>query len=603
MFAQFLSLLTKKEKKATVFIIILLLFLAGSELISLGLILPFVGLIVNPELVNEGEKLNVVYKLLGADSVREFQFQIGFILITVFVLKTVFACYIDKKRIRFVKMVEHNLMSRLLRANLSNKYPFFIKHPPSALYHNLVGETPQVSIFLDKMLIIFSESAIILAVVALFLLVSAKATLLLFGAVVFVLVANFGIIRKRVNRCSKQREIFGLKRGRSSLQYLNGIKDLKIFNNESFFLKKFKEYNAKFLESEVTLNFIQRLQFRILVLTAFVSIILVLLLLVYTNLTTKQIIPVISIFATGTFRLLPSAAQVLASATVMKHSSRFIKLVHNLLSEAESPRQEVMQELQQDDIFVDKEQRLSFKQSIKVAIHSFTYESRDAKLFEDFFIEFPVNQTVGLVGGSGSGKTTLIDILLGLHVLEDGEIRLDGSIVNANELFKLRNNIGYVPQKVFLYDTSILNNIAFGYEGKEIDINRIAEVIEIAQLRDFIEELPQGLDAVVGEFGVKLSGGQVQRIGIARALYRDPEVIILDEATSSLDNKTEAELMDCVNRLKGQKTIIISAHRLTTIQDCDIVHFLENGKIKDSGTFQELLEKSKDFSRLVLLQA
>ena len=597
MVAQFLSLFSRKEKRTLILLIFLLLCLTLSEFVSLGLIMPFLSVVMDPGIIKTHPKLKLLYKMVSANSEEQFQVILGSLLIGLFVLKTIFALYADRKRINLSKTIEHNLMCRLLRSNLLNSYPFFLKYPPSALYHNLVGETPQVAAFLANFLVFFSEVTVVFSIVILFGIVSPWITFCLVVGMGLICYLNYYLIKNKVKKNAQQREKYGLKRGRSSLQNYNGMKDIKIFNNEFFFLKNFKEYNSNFLKTEARLMCIQQFQFRFFECMALTAILSVLMILVVGATPKEVYLPILAIFVVGFFKILPSVIKILNSVTIMKHSSIIVEQVFKLFTEPPINNDLLLQELNENDLFVNKKEKMLFHSKISIDIKTFQYESRMVNVLENFSIEFEKNKTFGLVGTSGSGKTTVIDILLGLNELSDGFIIIDEKRIGKKHMAQLRNCIGYVPQRVFLYDTSILNNIAFGDE--EVDEERVKEVIEISQLTEFVDSLPDGLRTVVGEFGVNISGGQLQRVGIARALYLDPEILILDEATGSLDNNTEKEFMNSINPLQGKKTIIISAHRINTIKNCDEVFYLSGGKIVEHGTFKELYRNNLEFKNLV----
>jgi ATP-binding cassette, subfamily B, bacterial PglK len=326
-------------------------------------------------------------------------------------------------------------------------------------------------------------------------------------------------------------------------------------------------------------------------LIAFGAMISIILFHITTNDNINGILPLLSIYALAAFKLLPAFQQIYASIGQIKGNiSAFESIKEDLLKTKNISEEIFKNEIQTKEI--------NLKDQIHLNSIYFTYPNKQKAVLNNISLTIPSNSVVGIVGPSGSGKTTLIDVLLGLIQPEKGNLEIDKTIINKDNIVSWQKNIGYVPQDIFLSEESIAENIAFGIPKKLIDYERINKAIKLSHLDSLINSLEGGLSTMVGERGVQLSGGQRQRIGIARALYHKTNVFIFDEATSSLDGITEKSIMNAINDFKGNKTIILVAHRLKTIKNCDIIFFIEDGKLIDKGTYDELITKNLDFKKM-----
>ena len=306
------------------------------------------------------------------------------------------------------------------------------------------------------------------------------------------------------------------------------------------------------------------------------------------------ILPMVSIYALAGFKLLPAFQQIYFSiATIQANIASYENIQADLKASAMNDVQDIQGSLRDNTL-----EKIKFLHAIQLSNISFAYPGAPQNLLSNLTITFPKNQVIGLVGPSGSGKSTLIDILMGLVEPNAGELKIDEQILRASQKRLLQDTIGFVSQTIFLADSSIKENIGFGIPSSEIIDERVLQAVRLAHLEDVISSLPNGIDTFVGERGVQLSGGQRQRIGIARALYNDPEILVFDEATSSLDGLTEKLIMEAVNSFSGKKTIILIAHRLSTVKSCNLIYFIENGKIADQGTYQHLLESNTSFKKM-----
>jgi ABC-type multidrug transport system fused ATPase/permease subunit len=370
---------------------------------------------------------------------------------------------------------------------------------------------------------------------------------------------------------------------------MSGIKDIKLRSSEDEFTKRFAVPSKKlhgYAAQRTIISYLPRYLFEVIAFGGIVGIIISLL-STTTLANAKTILPVISLYVMAGYRLMPALQQIYSGVTNIKFNhSAFETLV---LEFSSFTNEKVKQR---------KHARVPFKDKFEISQLSFSYENSHTKILDELNLIVYPNTTVGIVGSTGAGKTTLIDLILGLLVPESGSVSLDGVEINKHNISAWQNNIGYVPQSIYLTDDTIEANIAFAKSRDEINIDKAIKAAKLANLHEFITTLPEQYKTFVGERGVRLSGGQRQRIGIARALYHDPTVLVLDEATSSLDGITENAIMDAINNLSHEKTIIMIAHRLSTVKECDIIHFMSNGQITDSGTYQQLIDSNEEFKTM-----
>jgi ABC-type bacteriocin/lantibiotic exporter with double-glycine peptidase domain len=378
------------------------------------------------------------------------------------------------------------------------------------------------------------------------------------------------LTRNKLLNWGESRQFIEGKTNQHLLQGLGGVKDLKILGREDNFIHQFNVHNtnrAKITTKQYTLLQIPRLYLEFLAVLGMAGLIMV---MVWQQKPLDLILPTLGIFVAAAFRMIPSVNRIMGSMQAIRYSRPVVNILYDEFYLIRNTKEAT-----------PSLNRLAFKNELVVNNLNFSYPNVTAKALENVMVTIKKGESVGFVGSSGSGKSTLVDNILGLLTPDSGNISLDGVDIEHN-LREWQNQIGYVPQSIYLTDDSLLHNVAFGISPEDIDMNDVQQAIKAAQLDEFIEGLPEGIHTMVGERGVRLSGGQRQRIGIARALYHDPHVLVLDEATSSLDSDTEQAVMDAVNLLHGEKTILIVAHRLTTLKNCDRIYKLEKGKLVES---------------------
>jgi len=574
------SVLNSQERRRLGWILLLMLVGTVLETVSLGLVVPLVGFLTRPNYLEQFPRLN---ELLGDPT--ETQFVIGGMSFLVFVyfVKSAFLIWGTWVQRGYSMSVTTRIGTKLYETYLGQPYSFHLQRNSAMLIRNSQNSALIMAGILDPVLVISSD---ILVTTGLFALLIALEPI---GTIVTVLI--FGVasllFRKFTNaRIKRWGEAQNFHKG-MILQHLQqgfgGVKDVKILGAEDHFASQYEEHLSRFSAAQRRFSVAQVLpRFGLEVLTIIgLAILVSTMVLLGSGLT--EILPVLGLFGAAAFRLLPAVNRMINNFQLINVSRPQVAEIFSDLTMSVPIRDTSIQ-------------RSSFKRDVSINDVSFSYAASSAEALIDVSISVARGEAVGLVGPSGSGKSTLVDILLGLLEPTSGRVLVDGDDIHDN-LRGWQDQIGYVPQSIFLTDDTLRRNVAFGLPKGEIDEVAVEAAIRSAQLEDFVASLPDGLDTIVGERGVRLSGGQRQRIGIARALYNNPDVLVLDEATSSLDTETEHGVMQAVQALQGEKTVIIVAHRLSTVEYCDRLYRLENARIVDEGTFSEVTSRTKDLPR------
>jgi ABC-type multidrug transport system fused ATPase/permease subunit len=574
------SVLNSQERRRLGWILLLMLVGTVLETVSLGLVVPLVGFLTRPSYLEQFPRLN---DLLGDPT--ETQFVVGAMSFLVFVyfVKSAFLIWGTWVQRGYSMSVTTRIGTKLYETYLGQPYSFHLQRNSAMLIRNSQNSALIMAGILDPILIISSD---ILVTTGLFALLIALEPI---GTIVTVLI--FGVasllFRKFTNaRIKRWGEAQNFHKG-MILQHLQqgfgGVKDVKILGAEDHFASQYEEHLSRFSAVQRRFSVAQVLpRFGLEVLTILgLAVLVSTMVLLGSGLT--EILPVLGLFGAAAFRLLPAVNRMINNFQLINVSRPQVAEIFSDLTMSVPIRDTSIQ-------------RSSFKRGVFINDVSFSYAASSAEALIDISISVARGEAVGLVGPSGSGKSTLVDILLGLLEPTSGRVLVDGNDIHDN-LRVWQDQIGYVPQSIFLTDDTLRRNVAFGLPKDQIYDDAVKSAIRSAQLEEFVASLPEGLNTIVGERGVRLSGGQRQRIGIARALYNNPDVLVLDEATSSLDTETEHGVMQAVQALQGEKTVIIVAHRLSTVEYCDRLYRLENARIVDQGTFSEVTSRTKDLSR------
>lgn len=582
---QFNSLFNRRERWQLVILSVALVIRAGVEMVGVASIMPFMSVVADPGLVQTNAYLANVYEWLGFESVTAFTTALGVAVVVFLVVANAFSALTVYGMTRFSWSMHHRLATRLLKGYLAMPYSFFTQRNSSSFNKTLLNECQEVIRgVMDPMLNVVGKVLVVGAIVALLVVMDPLLAIVVVVSVGGSYGALYTVVRRKQRRLGRERVAANNQRFKIAGEAFGGIKDVKVLQREASFVRQFQPASWRYSMAAASNSIIAKIPRYIFETVAFGGLVLIVIYYLQAGQGIAQILPVLSLYAFAGYRMMPELQQLFQAAAQIRFNRAALDDLTADLSEIEvCPAVEMAVN------------PLVFERSIDVQSVTFSYTATNLPALNSISLEIGKNQTIGLVGVSGSGKTTLIDLLLGLYEPDEGRILVDGVHLDQYSISAWRRQVGYVPQHIFLTDDSIAANIAFGVPGGEIDYTQVEKAARIAHLHDFITSLPDSYETVVGERGVRLSGGQRQRIGIARALYHDPKVLIMDEATSALDGVTEYAVMEAIHNLAGKKTIIIIAHRLTTVRACDSIYMLRDGQIEESGTYERLVENNDLF--------
>ncbi len=564
-------LLDKKQKLTMAGLLVLMLIGAILEVGSIGIVVPVVSMVMDENSIHNGGSVQNLYELLPVNSARQFTIVIMLSLIGMFVLKNIFLFIQQKFMLAFVYGNQFSTSERLMKNYLRRDYEYYLNADTAVVQRNITSDVNNMYALILALLQLLSEGIVFVCLVAVLFFQDPVMTVLVTVVLLAVLLIIKVVLKPIMHQAGEDNQNFysGLYKWIS--QTVLGIKEVKIAGKEQYFVDEYVDCGRGYVnavQKYSLYNNVPRLLIETVMIICMVGYMLYLLL---HGIGAESMITTISAFAVAAMRLLPSANRINNQLNTIAFSEPFFMGVSDNLQDEINGKNTDM------SFATETQQKLPVKKVIELKDITYAYPNTDKLIFDHADLTIPVGSSVGIVGTSGAGKSTVVDILLGLLKPRTGHIFADGVDVMTQYRAWLKN-IGYIPQMIFMLDSTIRENVAFGVHKDAIDENRIWEVLREARLDEFVRSLPDGLDTTIGERGIRLSGGQRQRIGIARALYEDPEVLVLDEATSALDNDTEAAIMDSINRLHGRKTLVIIAHRLQTIEKCDMIYRVENGK-------------------------
>jgi ABC-type multidrug transport system fused ATPase/permease subunit len=586
-----LDLLSEKEKVQLYLLLVALTAMALVEVAGIASILPFMAVVGNPDVIQSNRWLMLAYSFLGFGSLQSFLFFLGLLVLGLLILSNLSKTFITWLTLRYDNRLNYHMANRLLGSYLNRPYVFFLNRNTAEMGKNVLSEVRAVIAgVLSPGIQVISSGLVCLCILALLVAVDPWIAL----TILVVLGGTYALIytsaRRRLDTIGRQQLEANFLKYKVASEALSGIKDIKILGREHDFLARFSTHALRHAQNNVSAGLIAQLPRYALESIAFGGILLIVLYFLGFGRGLGNVVPVLALYAFAGYRLLPALQQIFSSFAQARSSRPTLDLLHDDLVKSTQRKQEIAFSKSQTI------KPLLFKQELAIRNLTFSYPGTQEPVLKGIDLTIHANTSVGFVGATGSGKTTTVDVILGLLQPSSGKLLVDSVELCQANLSSWQLNLGYVPQSIFLCDDTITRNIAFGVPDEEIDREAVVRAARIANLDSFVEnELENGFNTVIGERGVRLSGGQRQRIGIARALYRDPAVLILDEATSALDGVTEEAVMDALQKLSRKKTIIIIAHRLTTVKDCDVIFIMEHGKVVDQGTYDGLHENSEWF--------
>ena len=582
-----IQLLSSQEKKRAYLLMVMIILMAFLEMLGVFSIMPFIAVLSNPNLIQSNKILNLLYEksiIFGVDNEEQFLFVICICVFIVLIVSLSFKALTNYAQMKFTFFCKYSIANRLVKKYLSQPYHWFLDRHSADLGKTILSEVG----------VIFSKgfSPLLSLISQLFLTVVLLVALILVDPVLTAIVTlafglTYGLIYKLSLNLTKQIGEETLQANKQRFKILSevfsAIKQVKISGLEKIYINRFSGPDKKHAQLSALESILSMLPRFGLEAIAFGGILLVALYLMKKMGDIQNVVPIIALYAFAGYRLMPALQQIYVSLTKLRIVSASLDIIYQDIMSLNNSENE-------------NKKLLILNNSIRLNDISFCYPKSSVFILKNINIEITAHTKVGFVGSTGSGKTSLADIILGLLEPQKGSIEIDSKKLTKNNLREWQNSIGYVPQQIYLSDDTIASNIAFGINPDEIDYKLVEQSARIANLHNFIsKELPAKYNTTVGERGIRLSGGQIQRIGIARAMYNNPKLLVLDEATSALDNITEREVMKAIYNLKNNITVIIIAHRLTTVKNCDEIFVFNKGKIRAKGSFESLIKNDSYF--------
>lgn len=573
-----LMFIFNKKQKIHLFFLGIMIFIGGVvETLGVSAMIPAITIILDQESIAEHDVTKVIMAYFNIDSIKNLSlFALG-LLIFVYIIKNLYLLWLTYEQNRFITTNKNKMISRVLRDFLNRPYEFYLDADIPTVFRMTDSDIPNLFQLMMVLLQIASEAIVFVFLAIVLIVTDWKMALLIVGVFGIVTFLISKIMKPRLNKLGKNNQDIQSRIAKWRIQAIYGIKDVKVLHRESFFADNYErsgKFGAVLSQKYAVLNSIPKN----LIETVFIGCLVGYIMFYIANGNDiSKLVTVLSIYGVSAIRLMPCINRINTYLAEIAYNQPCLDYVYENMNVNERSLKE-NEYLQTGDY----SQKLGITNKIELNNITYSYPNTDKKIFDGANMVVPYAKSVGIMGVSGAGKSTIVDIILGLLRVQNGTISCDGKNIFDNYASWLAQ-IGYIPQSIYLIDESIRENIGFGIAVDKIDDNRIWKVLEEAQLKEFVQNLPEGLDTKVGDRGVRLSGGQRQRIGIARALYHNPEILVFDEATSALDNETETALMDAINSFHGKKTMIIIAHRLNTIEKCDIIYKVQDGKIVETN--------------------
>ena len=564
-------LLDKKQKRTMIGLVFLMVIGAALQTAGVGIIVPVMSIILDSDAIDNNELLHFFYELAGGGSKQRFMLLVMGAMIAVFVVKNLFLYVQQKLTLAFVYTNQFSTSERMMRNYLRRGYEFYLNADTAVVQRSITSDVNNMYALILALLQLVSDCIVSVFIIAFCFIQNGTMTILIAVVLLLLLLVIYKVLKPIMHKAGEDNQNYYSGLFKWISQTVQGIKEVKITCKEQYFVSEYVKCGKGYVDAVQKYSLYNNIP-RLLIETVCVAcMVCYMMYMVVSGMDASQMLESITTFAAAALVLLPSVNRINNQINSMAYFEPFFMGVSDNLQDEIGDKKVDM------SYATDNDEKLPIKESIELREITYAYPNTEKLIFDGADMVIPVGKSVGIVGTSGAGKSTVVDILLGLLEAREGKILADGQDIKTHYRAWLKN-VGYIPQMIFMLDDTIRKNVAFGVPEEEIDEDRLWEVLKEAQLDEFIKTLPDGLETGIGERGIRLSGGQRQRIGIARALYNDPEVLILDEATSALDNDTEKAIMESINRLHGRKTLVIIAHRLQTIEKCDLVYRVENGK-------------------------
>lgn len=573
-----LRLLDKKQKGTMVLMVFIMLIGAMLETLGVSMILPVMNVVLEENAVDNHVYLQWIcnWFSIAHEDTKKLMIVVMTGLILAFVIKNIYLFFQQKIMLKFVFTNQFATSRRMMINFMQRPYEYYLNADTAVIQRTITSDVINMYGLLQAVLNLASEAIVFVCLIAVSLIADVWMTITVAILLVIVMAVILFVLKPIMKTAGEQNQDYYSGLYKWIEQAVFGIKEIKISNKEDYFIREYSHCGSGYVNAVQRYNLFNSTPRLLIETVAIAGMILYLMIQLTNGAEVIDIMPQLTLLALVAMRLIPCVNRMNNYMTSIVYFEPFLMAVgDNLQEEIRDKNINYDEDAYEQKRLVDK---MPLNKALKLEDISYKYPNTDKYIFDHASVEIPVGSSVGIVGTTGSGKTTLVDVLLGLLKLEGGDILADGQSIFSNYQGFLKN-VGYIPQSIFMIDDSIRKNVAFGYADEDIDDEKVWYALKQAQLDEFVRSLPDGLDSGIGERGIRISGGQRQRIGIARALFEDPEVLVMDEATSALDNDTEKAIMESINYLHGKKTLIIIAHRLQTIEKCDMVYRVSEGKI------------------------
>lgn len=593
MIRQLFFLLSPQQLREFYILQILVVIMAFTELLGIASIAPFMALVGDIGLLQKDSGVFATfYELSGLTDPVNFLIYSGLIVLLMLTISTLMSMFTIWKLSMYSAKVGAEISDQLYTYYMQQEWLFHTSGSSAYLTKQVSTEAMRVASGIIQPLMQMTAKLVLALFISVSILiydpVIAVAGLLLFAFAYFLL---YKLVRKRLQVNGIKISQILSQRFRLMNEGFGGIKDVLLLNRRYDFVERFRASGKSFAYAEgnnSAISQVPRYFMELIAFGAMISLVLILVKLHQGNLGT--VLPILAIYALAAFKLLPALQQIYSSVAHIKGNTAAFDAIKDDLENAFSGQHSTVKQTETS--------HLPLNHQVSLNNITFSYPNKTSPAVDGLSMIIPKNSVIGIVGASGSGKSTTIDLLLGLLIPQEGEIFIDDILITVDNMRAWQNTLGFVPQSIYLSEGSIAENVAFGLPIRSISIDQVNRALELANLRELVGQLPEGIDTKVGERGVQLSGGQRQRIGIARALYHEAAILVFDEATSALDGITEKIIMEAIHEFSGHKTIVMIAHRLKTVQKCDIIYMMDEGKIVDQGTYQELINNNPKFREM-----